>query len=295
MKPKRPAPAPQAETRLRVSHEAFRARVLQVIARSGLTHAGFARQAGLDRSTLSQLLAGALPRLPRAETLALIARAAHVSVDWLLGLSQREEVGAEIIEAVLQVEPYRRVPASETFLGWLRAAQGQRICTVPIGIPDFLKIDEVLEVEYPATAQRPAGAAAQSLRARLAIMREPHQQLELCASADALLHFTLGLGRWAHLPPRLRERQLDHMAALAEELYPAVRIHLYDPATALTAHYTVFGAQRVAIFLGASWLVLNSPQHIRMFAQLFGDLVRQAVVQPNEFAGHARGLVSRLR
>ena len=60
-------------------HDIFRERVLQVLARTGMSYAAFARKAGLDRSTLSQLLTGPMPRLPRAETLAAIARSAHVS------------------------------------------------------------------------------------------------------------------------------------------------------------------------------------------------------------------------
>jgi len=278
-----------------VSHEAFRARVGQVVARSGLTHAAFARRAGLDRSTLSQLLAGPLPRLPRAETLATIARAAHVSVDWLLGLSQREEPGAEIIEAVVQVEPYRRVPASDAFLAWLTEALGSRVCTVPIGIPDFLKIDELLAEDYPATPQRPVGAVAESMRRRLEILRHPHHQLELCFPAEALRDLVLGLGRSGRLPAELRRRQLEHMAALADELYPALRLHLYEASVTFSAHYTVFGARRVAIFLGASWLVLNSAEHVRMFTQRFGELVRQAVVQPDEFSRHVLALREGLR
>jgi transcriptional regulator with XRE-family HTH domain len=277
-----------------VSHDAFRTRIGQVIARSGMTPAAFARATGIDRSTLSQLLAGQIPRLPRAETLAAIARTAHVSVDWLLGLSQREEQGAEIIEAVLQVEPYGRIPAGETFLGWLTAAQGSRICTVPVGLPDFVKLDEVLEEEYPAGPRQKPGLAVEQVRRRLALMRRPQHQLELCVSTEALLHFTLGLGRWARLDAALRRRQLAHMAALADEMYPAVRIHLYDAGVTYSACYTVFGAQRVALFLGTSWLVLNAAQHIEMFVRHFGELVRHATVQPHDFPRHVEALSARL-
>ena len=41
--------------RMLVSHDVFRERVNFVLARSGMTYAAFARKAGLDRSTLSQL------------------------------------------------------------------------------------------------------------------------------------------------------------------------------------------------------------------------------------------------
>ena len=102
----------------------FRRRLESVIGRSGLTTSGFARLAGVDRSTLSQLLDDADPRLPRADTLMAIAKAAHVSTDWLLGLSQREEVGAEIIEAMLQIEVHDRGPADDQFVAWLNEVRG---------------------------------------------------------------------------------------------------------------------------------------------------------------------------
>ncbi|MGF1608550.1 MAG: helix-turn-helix domain-containing protein, partial [Kiloniellales bacterium] len=53
--------------------EVFRERLGEVIARSGLTRSAFASQIGLDRSTLSQLLASENVRLPRADTIAAIA------------------------------------------------------------------------------------------------------------------------------------------------------------------------------------------------------------------------------
>ena len=44
--------------------ETFRKRLGQVVQRSGDTHAQFARDAGIDRSALSQLLTGRAVRLP---------------------------------------------------------------------------------------------------------------------------------------------------------------------------------------------------------------------------------------
>ncbi len=162
-----------------VSHEVFRERVTQLLERSGMNYAAFARKAKLDRSTLSQLLTGQMPRLPRAETLAMIATTAHVSVDWLLGLSQREEVGSEIIEAVLQIEPYTNSPAQGAYLDWAKAADGMRVCTVPIGLPDILKTNEVLRLQYPAAFDSKGMTPIEAVTRRLDMLKRPHQQLEL--------------------------------------------------------------------------------------------------------------------
>ena len=50
---------------------AFRSRLTILVQRSGLSQSAYAGRIGIDRSALSQLLAGIAPRLPRAEILVL--------------------------------------------------------------------------------------------------------------------------------------------------------------------------------------------------------------------------------
>jgi transcriptional regulator with XRE-family HTH domain len=278
-----------------IAHEVFRERVLKVLARSRMSYAAFARKADLDRSTLSQLLTGSLPRLPRAETLAAIARTAHVSVDWLLGLTQREEVGAEIIEAVMRIEPYRNTPANDSFLGWLKAAQGSRVCTVPIAMPDLLKTEETLRLEYEAAFDTKGMTPYDAVALRLEMLRQPHQQLEIAASVDCFAQFAAGFGLWSDLPAPQRRAQIKHMTALADELYPALRVYLYQATRHYSVPFTLFGAQRVALFLGSSFLVLNAAEHIQMFASRFDDLIRAATVQPHQFTAHLKDLMRQVR
>ena len=104
--------------------QSFRDRLERVIAQTGLNQAGFARHVGIDRSTLSQLLSAENDRLPRAETLAAIAKGCRISIDWLLGLSQREQIGAELVEAVLTIETQAHAPFNERFLRWNAEAAG---------------------------------------------------------------------------------------------------------------------------------------------------------------------------
>ena len=72
----------------------FQQRLRQVLDRSELSQSDFARAAGIDRSTLSQLLAPGADRLPRVESIAAIAQIGNTSLDWLLGLSQDQQAGA---------------------------------------------------------------------------------------------------------------------------------------------------------------------------------------------------------
>ena len=76
--------------------QAFRERLDEVIERSGVSRAAFAKRLGIDRSTLAQILSPANNRLPRAETLAAIAADQQISIDWLLGLSQEGKAAAAV-------------------------------------------------------------------------------------------------------------------------------------------------------------------------------------------------------
>jgi transcriptional regulator with XRE-family HTH domain len=273
----------------------FRRRLGTVIERSGRSTSGFARAAGVDRSTLSQLLDDADPRLPRADTLIAIAVAARVSTDWLLGLSQREEVGAEIIQAMLQIEMHDRGPADDHFVGWLNEAEGYRIRTVPVALPDFIKTEAVLRFEYGGVQEEASPLQFESVRARLDYMCRPDNDVEVCVAVQSLNAFASGQDIWQNLPHQDRREQIEHLIAIYRRAYPGLRLYLYDLRSLYSAPFTVFGPKRAVVFLGPSYLVLNGSEHIRMFARRFDDLIRLAVVQPHGIEGFLTDLLANTR
>lgn len=278
----------------RSSAPLFRKRLESVIARTGTTTARFAREAGIDRSTLAQLLEATDPRLPRADTLIAIAETAHVSIDWLLGISQREEIGAEIIQAMLQIEEHQRGPADDQFVAWLNEAEGYRIRTVPVALPDFVKTPAVLQFEY-GSGLNDASTQREAVRARLDYMVRPGHDVEVCVATQRLSAFAAGQDIWDGLPRADRLEQLEHLAEIYRAAYPGLRIYLFDLRTLYSAPFTVFGPKRAVLFLGPSYLVLNGSDHIRLFARRFDDLIRHAVVQPHEIDGVLHRLAEGVR
>lgn len=274
--------------------QGFRDRLERVIAQTGLNQAGFARHVGIDRSTLSQLLSADNDRLPRAETLAAIAKGCRISIDWLLGLSQREQVGAELVEAVLTIETQAHVPFDERFLRWHAEAAGRKLRTVPMTFPDFMKTDEVMHFEYAvALGLDPAPALAERRRLIVASVREGGE-MEACVSIQTLQIFAAGQAQWEGLDRAARQVQLTGMAALAEELYPTLRLNLYDLKQTYSAPFTIFGNSRAAVYLGPTYLILNASEHIRTLTRRFDDIVRTATIQPHAVAGHLRELAAGL-
>ena len=268
----------------------FRERLVHVMARRKLSQAAFSRALGVDRSTLSQLLAPANDRLPRAETLVAIARGCGISVDWLLGLSEREQVGAEMVETVAQIEHQAHGPVEQRFAHWLAEAQGRKTRTVPRTFPDFLKTTAVIAHEY-ADAGEEAMQSSAPVRAKILDLLREGVEFEVCVQVQALELLAEGRAQWQGLAADARRAQLLAMADMLETFYPALRLFLYDLNRTWSAPFTLFGQQRAIVYLGPTYLVLNTAAHITMLTRRFEDLIRVACVQPNEVAGFVRGLL----
>jgi len=260
----------------------FRGRLNKALDQSGLGRAALARAAGIDRSTLSQLLSPDNDRLPRADTVAAIAGALQVSLDWLLGLSQDQTTGADILQRSLQIEPSSPNPVDERLDRWHAAAAGYKIRYVPASLPDALKTDEMVVYEYGVSATLSPSQASAESQARLAYVRLPETDMEVCCPIQTIESFARGEGKWRRLGLDVRLRQLHHMIALLDELYPSYRVFLFDALTHFSAPFTVFGPRRAAVYIGQMYLVFNTTEHIRVLSRHFDNLIRAAVTQPPE-------------
>ena len=269
---------------------AFRDRLVEALDRAGMSRAALARSVGIDRSTLSLLLSDETDRLPRADTAAAIANALQVSLDWLLGLSNEADLGADIHPETLEIAPSSQTPLDERLNRWLEEAVGYKIRYVPTTIPDLAKTDSVLQHEYRHFAVKSADQAIALSQRKLAFARLPETDMEICTPLQAITGFAHGQGMWSALPRAARLAQLDRLIALVQELYPTLRLYLFDGLTHYSVPYTIFGPKRVAIYAGQMYLVFNTQEHIRVLTRHFDDLVRAAVVNSAGAGGYLRRL-----
>ena len=274
--------------------EAFRERLGEVIERTGLSRMAFAGRVGLDRSTLSQLLSPGNERLPRAETIAAIAAREQVSVDWLLGLSQEGQLGADIVAPALEIESGASSPADERLARWHAEAAGYKIRYVPTILPDLLKTEEVIRYEFQEYGARVPKARIEQAEERLAYSRLPETDMEVCSSLQSVEDFAHGQGVWKKLSVDSRAAQLNAMTVLLDELYPTFRWFLFDGLQRYSVPLTIFGPRRAAVYIGNMYFVFNSTEHIRVLTRHFDDLIRAAVVQPPDVIEFLEGLLREL-
>lgn len=262
--------------------EAFRTRLQALIDRGHESRSAFASRAGMDRSTLSQLLSGDNDRLPRAETVIAIAAAGQVSCDWLLGLAQDEQQGTELLTPDTEIEAGAASPVDVRLARWHREASGYKIRYIPTTLPDLLKTEEVIRYECPELADNSPEASLEQAAFRLSYSRDPDTEMEACCASHTLLAFARGEGVWSGLDAPARRAQIERMARLTEELYPTFRWYLYDGLRHFSVPVTLFGPKRAAVYVGNLYFVFNTTEHIRVLTGHFDALVKVATVEAAE-------------
>lgn len=264
----------------------FQRRLARAMQTTGITQSALARQIGTDRSTLSQALTSDSARLPGAHVVGACAQALGVSADWLLGLSDRPESAAALTAAALTLTQAPRALVDERIFGWHQEAAGYKIRHVPASLPDMLKTQDMLEWEYRPHLGRTTAQAINASRDRLDWMRTARSDYEIAMPLHELQNFAAGTGYYSDLPREIRTAQLDHFHELATQLYPRLRIYLFDARQLYAAPITVFGPLLAVLYTGGHYMAFRDKERIETLSLHFDELVRQAAFTARDIPSH---------
>jgi transcriptional regulator with XRE-family HTH domain len=272
----------------------FRLRLAEAMAGRGLTQSALARGAGVDRSTISQLLVSD-KRLPNAQLAADCAEVLGVSADWLLGLSGRPEPVADLLAMSLSETEAPRALIDEAIFGWHQEAAGYKIRHVPATLPDMLKTRAMVEWEYAPQLGRTADQAIGAFEDRLAWMRGARSDYEIALPIHEVHAFAHGTGYYAGLSADVRIDQMDRLIHLTQSLYPALRLYLFDAHRVFSSPITVFGPMLAVLYLGRHYLAFRDSARVESFTRHFDWLVREAALGARDAPGHLQSLRDAIR
>jgi transcriptional regulator with XRE-family HTH domain len=271
--------------------QTFRTRLAQAIALRGLNQSTLARDAGVDRSTISALLTPGT-RLPNAQLAADCAQMLQVSCDWLLGLTDLMERPDLLLERAVQTFPANRALFDDTVFGWHKEAAGYRIRHVPATLPDLLKTRSVVLWEYRETLGAQADQAFEHFSTQLVLLRHVRADFEIAMPLHEIASFASATGYWHGIPKATRLEQLDHLITLCDDLYPALRMFLFDAHRVFSAPTTVFGPNLAAVYLGHVYVTFRDTAKVTDLTRHFDWLVREATFSSRHVADHLRTLRS---
>ncbi len=274
----------------------FRERLLTALTASDLSRAGLARQVGVDRSTITQMLAEGETRMPGGHVVAASAQALDVSADWLLGLSDRPEQAGALLDSSLSIsETGRATTLDDQIFEWQQEAEGYKIRHVPATLPDVLKTPDVLRWEYaPITHRRPA-EAIDAAAERLDWLRLTLSDYEMALPVHELDSFARGEGYYAGLDAETRRQQLDWMIEVYDRRYPGLRMFLFDARVVYSSPITVFGPKMAVIYMGRHYIAFRDRERVQTLTRHFDWLVREATISARDIPDYLKTLRDQVR
>jgi transcriptional regulator with XRE-family HTH domain len=269
----------------------FRDRLSAALMASGMSRAALARAVGVDRSSVTQMLAEGDTRMPGGHVVAACAQALDVSADWLLGLTNRPEQAGALLDSSFSIsETGRATGLDDQIFAWHREAEGYKIRHVPATLPDMLKTNAMLRWEYAPVTHRRPDAAIDAAAERLDWMRLSESDYEIAIALHELESFARAEGYYKGLSADIRRAQLDWLLEIYTQFYPSLRIFLFDARQLWSAPVTVFGPKMAVIYLGQHFLAFRDRDRVRTLSQHFDWLVREAAISARAVPDHLRAL-----
>lgn len=268
----------------------FRTRLGEAMRLRQSNQSALARSIGVDRSTVSQLLKEETGRLPNAQVVGECASALGVSADWLLGLTDRPETAADMLANTLSLTEAPRALVDEQIFAWHKEAAGYKIRHVPAALPDMLKTRAMLEWEYEPHLGRSTDQAIGASEDRMAWMRAAQSDYEIALPLFEIESFARGEGYYRGLPAAIRRAQLDHLITVTTQLYPSLRLYLFDARRVYSAPVTILGPLLAVLYIGRNYMVFRDRERVQAMTLHFDSLVREASITARALPDHLRGL-----
>ena len=243
-----------------------------------MTQSQLAGEVGVDCSTKSQLINGQGARLPNAQVVAECVAALSVSSDWLLCFSERLENAANLLADSFSLEHAPRALFDEQIFQWHQEAVGYKIRHVPATLPDMLKTDAMLEWEYGPHLGRTAEQAIGASRDRLNLTQASTSDHEIALPLHEMESFAASAGYCKGLPDEIRVQQIDYLSQLCSQMYPRLRLYMFDARRIYSAPVTIFGPLLAVLYIGLNYLAFRDNARIHTFTNRFDQLVREVSV-----------------
>ena len=271
----------------------FRERLMEVMSMKGMTKSGLSRAANVDRSTIGQLLKNDHPRLPNAQLAADAANALGVSTDWLLGLTNRPETPGDIVAAALSLSPAERTSADEQLLEWHHEAAGYKVRHVPATLPDILKTKRMLDWEYASVRERRLPEAFSAMQDQLQWLSSGVSDYEIAVPVHEIESCAAGTAYYKGVEESVRYEQLGFIADQCDQMFPRLRIFLFDAHRVFSSPVTIFGPNLAVVYVGQCYLAFREVERVKSLSSHFDWLVREAVVDARNVSTHIRSLIER--
>jgi hypothetical protein len=124
-------------------------------------------------------------------------------------------------------------------------------------------------------------------------MRNTPSDYEIAMPLYEVYSMVRGEGYYADLPPDILTAQVDRLIEVSQDLYPRLRIYLFDARRLYSAPITIFGPRMAVLYIGQTYMAFRDTERVQALTQHFDHLVREAQVTARQLPDHLRALTAR--
>jgi len=196
----------------------------------------------------------------------------------LLGLTDRPERPGDIVAAAMALSPAERSAADAQLLDWHKEAAGYKVRHVPATLPDILKSEAVVNWEYARHGKQGMVQAIEATARQLDWLKSGISDYEIALPVHELQACAEGTAYYSGLDEKRRHEQLRMIADFGRDMFPRLRVFLFDAHNVFSAPITVFGPRLAVVYVGQFYLAFREAGRVTSLIHHFDWLVREAVV-----------------
>ena len=205
-------------------------------------------------------------------------------------MSEHPEQAADLLASLMTMPHASRAFEDEQIFNWHQESTGYKIRHVPATLPDMLKTRDLLIWEYAPQLGRSTDQAIGATQDRLEWMRNSFSDYEIAIPLHELTSFARAEGYYTGLSAGTRRDQIDWMIELHKQLYPSLRLFLFDARRLFSAPISIFGPLLAVLYLGRNYLAFRDKERVQGLIGHFDWLVRESEVSPRDVPAYLRGL-----
>jgi hypothetical protein len=121
-------------------------------------------------------------------------------------------------------------------------------------------------------------------------MRDSRSDYEIAMPIHDLSSFARGEGYWRGMPKSARLTQLDWLLDMHDQLYPRLRLFLFDAHQVYSVPVTIFGPLLAVIYVGKYYLAFRDTDRVQALTRQFDGLIRAAEVGAHDMPNYIKAL-----
>jgi hypothetical protein len=151
----------------------------------------------------------------------------------------------------------------------------------------------MLEWEYASVSERRLPEAFNAMQDQLAWLSSGVSDYEIAIPIHEIEACAAGTSYYNGVSENIRYEQLNFIADQCDQMFPRLRIFLFDAHQVFSSPVTVFGPNLAVIYVGQCYLAFREIERVKSLSGHFDWLVREAVVDARNVASYIRSMMEK--